>query len=260
MKMKDWFKELKIVDVVALMMFGASILVAYFFLLRRAEYINVILRVSQSDLMNSNTGGVSATLPAWYLEKIRVDDFDFPKKSDISIVNVLEYQNNSNEKIVYVTLRLATVFDKKTGVYTYEGIPLLVGSYQNFRYKNVMLRGIVQEVNWLGREREEKVWEVEAEAEIGDYLAKKLVKGLTIKDSKERELVKVEGVKFGAGAKKGNLKARVRMRIVTEKFGNVFLYGGEMPIKIGKEINFDFWDFDLKATIISAEEVKENID
>lgn len=256
--MKGWFKDLKLVDVAALMVFGASVLLAYFFLLRRAEYINVILRVSQSDLINSETGGISATLPAWYLEKIRVDDFDSLKKSDISIVKTLEYQNNSNEKIMYVTLKLATVFDKKTGGYTYGGIPLLVGSYQNFRYKNVMLRGIIQEVNWLGQEREEKVLEVEARADVGDYLAKKIVKGLTINDSNDRELVKIEAVSLGNGSKKGNLEVKLKMKVVVEKFGDVFLYGGEKTIKIGEETKFDFWDFNFNGIITSIKEVEKD--
>lgn len=285
MMIKNIFNNLKVVDLVALSVFLGIMVMAYFFMLRKANYVNIILRVSQSDLINANTGGVSATLPAWYLENLKVDNKGETNKSSISIVKVFQYQNNSNEKIVYLTLRLLTVYDKKNGVYTYEGLPLLVGSYQNFKYGGVMIRGIVQKVGDFGEKREEKIYLVEGMLE-GDLAGDKDLKmtcypsgvakiytdfiypGLTISDSDDRVMVKVEEVKISpayikviSGGKlvsiedKDNKNIKVKLRVRVEKFDDVYLYAGETAVKVGGYLNLDFWNFNANVRVIGFKEV-----
>ncbi|HBP51352.1 TPA: hypothetical protein DD455_03420 [Candidatus Shapirobacteria bacterium] len=256
MKRKVFFNDLRVVDVLGLLVFLGIMMMAYLFLLRRGEYVDVVLRVSQSDLINTNTGGVSATLPAWYLENFKEDDVKL-NKSSILIVKVFEYQNNSNEKIVYLTLRMQAKFDKNSQTYSYEGIPLLVGSYQNFRYEGVMLRGIIQKVGGLDQKREEKTLMVEGKMEVEEYLANKLVKGLSISDSNDRVIAKIEAVEtFPAGGDKKVIK--LKLKIVVEKFDDIFLYGGEETIKIGEELNLDFWNFNARVLVTGFEEVVDN--
>jgi hypothetical protein len=282
---KNIFKGFRKVDLVALAIFLGIMVLAYFFMLRKAEYINIVLRVSQSDLINANTGGVSATLPAWYLENLKTD-MDNSNKSNISIVKVFEYQNNSNEKIVYLTLRLLTVYDKKSRTYNYEGLPLLVGSYQNFRYKGVLLRGIIQKVGVLEEEREEKTFLVEGILETNPIGSKDwgttcypvggdkvftefLYPGLTISDSDDRVMVKVEEVKTSpsyvkllSGGKlvkvedRDNKMVKVKLRVRVEKFDDVYLYAGETTIKIGSYLDLDFWDFNVSVRVTDFQEVQ----
>lgn len=265
--MKNIFRGIKIIDFLALFIFLGIMAVAYLFMMRKAEYVDVVLRVSQSDLININTGGISATLPAWYLENLKEDKIALLDKSSMSIVKVYEYQNNSNEKIVYLTLRLLVTFDKNNGNYTYQGLPLLVGSYQNFRYKGIMLRGIIQEVGNYKEKREEKYLMVEGEVKVDNFLTSKIVKGLTISDSDDQVMVKIEEVKVGPDYVKAIDNGRLmkvedkdkkvislKLKVKVKKFDNVYLYGGETAIKIGSDLVLDFWNFDIKVTVTNIQE------
>jgi hypothetical protein len=188
-----------------------------------------------------------------------VDNIDGANKSSISIVKVYEYQNNSNEKIVYLTLRLLTVFDRKTGIYTYDGLPLLVGNYVNFRYKGIMLRGIVQKVGGsFDQKREEKTLMVEGRVEAEDYLAKSFIKGLTISDSDDQVMAKIEGVEVVpiVGNKTKKI-VKLRLRVKVLKFSDVYLYAGEQTVKIGEELNLDFWSFNAKVLVTNFEEISQ---
>lgn len=230
---------------------------AYFLVMRKADRVYVTLRVSQSDLINANTGGISAALPAWYLENIKVDPNPLTN-SEISVVKVFQYQNNSNEKTVYLTLRLLVTYDKKSGIYTYNGLPLLVGSYQSFTYNGVLIRGIVQNVSGVMEDkREEKTLMVEGLVKVENYMTKNFVNGLTISDSDDRVVAKIENVEIDPGDSKDNKIVKLKLRIRVDKFDDVYLYGGETAIKMGQELDLDFWNFEAKVTVTDFKEVLE---
>lgn len=283
MRMKSIFKSFKVFDIVALSLFLGIMVMAYFFMMRKASYVNIVLRVSQSDLINANTGGVSAALPAWYLENLKPENGEI-NSSDISIVKAFQYQNNSNEKIVYLTLRLLATYDKRSGIYTYGGLPLLVGSYQNFKFKGMLLRGIVQKVGGIEEKREEKTFLVDGVAEVNYYeskgsessytlgqienYSKLLYPGLSISNSDDQVILKVEEVKIEPAYVKlisngrlitvedrDNKTVKVKMKIKVEKFDDVYLFSGEKTVKIGEVINLDFWNFNARVRITSLKEV-----
>lgn len=270
-------KVFSLVNLVGLGVFFFMLATAVFFFLRRATYATIVLRVSQTDVLEPYYG-----LPMWYLDNLKpgMEQKDIFGRSVISIVKNFSYPNNSNSRVVYLTIKLLTTFDKKSGIYNYEGVPLLVGSYQTLRIKDILLRGVIHRVENKDFQAEKKSYIVEgfinpsqtvnqdpyvAETMtegIQNYLADKIVKGLKISDSDGGVIVDVLEVKKETSYRKfifqnrlvevpdsDRKKVKVKMQIVTEKYGDVFLFRNESTLKVNDNIFLNFGDFEIPLTI-----------
>jgi hypothetical protein len=188
--------------------------------------------------------------------------------------------------VVYLTIKLLTTLDKKSGIYSYEGVPLLIGSYQNLKIKNIFLRGVIHRVEDKDWQPERKTYVVEgflnaaatanqdpyvAETmtnSIQNYLADKIVKGLKITDSDGTVLAEVLEVKKEVAYRRfiyqnrlvdvpdnERKKVTLKVKVTTEKYGDVFLYRNDMPLKINDNLYLDFWDFGVPMTITDFKEI-----
>jgi hypothetical protein len=183
-------------------------------------------------------------------------------------------------------MKLLTTYDKKSGIYSYEGVPLLIGSYQNLRIKNVLLRGVVHRVENADQPVIRKMYEVEAYVNpaiiqnqdpytsetmtdgVKNYLADKISKGLKMVDSDGTVLVDIVDVKKEAAYRKfifqnrlaevldnERKKVTVRLRVVTEKYDDVFLFMGEKSLRINDNFYLNFGDFEMPITVTNFKEI-----
>jgi hypothetical protein len=282
MKRKNLFS---LVNLIGLGVFFFVLATAVFFFLRRAVYATVVLRVSQNDSMNVNIG-----LPMWYVENLKagMEQKDIFGRQVISIVKNYKYVNGLDNPISYLTIKLLTTYDKKSGIYSYEGVPLLIGSYQNFKINDVLLRGVVHQVQNVNWKPEKKKFIVEGflnpaaivnqdpyVAEtitegVLNYLGDKVVKGLKILDSDGTVLVDVLDVKKEVAWRKfiyqdrlvevvdkDRKKISLKMLIETEKHGDLFLFNNEFSLKVNDNFILNFEEFSLPVTITSIEEPKD---
>lgn len=274
-------------NLVGLGVFFLVLATAVFFFLRRATYATIVLRVSESDALDSSWG-----LPMWYLDNLKpgIEQKDIFGRQIISVVRNFSYLNNSNNRIVFLTLRLLTTYDKKSGTYTFEGVPLLVGSYQNLKIKDILLRGVVYRVENSDWQPEIKTYLIEGVLDprittnqdpymadttsdgIHNYLANKFVPGLKIVDSESREIVEIIEAKKEMAHRKfvynnriievpdnERQKVKLKIKVLTEKNGDVFLYRNEFPVKINENINLSFWDFEVMMTITDIKEFESTV-
>lgn len=279
-------KEKKVFSLTNLVGLGVFFLVlatAVFFFLRRSSYVTLVLRVSQSDTLETTYG-----LPLWYLDNLKegMEQKDIFGRSTISIVKKFSYPNNWNNRISYLTLKLLTTYDKKSGVYSYEGVPLLVGSYQSLKVKGVLLRGVVHRIENNDWQPEQKVYLVEGFVNpsvtdnqdpyvaetmtngVENYLADRVTKGLKILDSDGTIVAEVLEVNKEIAYRKfiyqnhlvdvvdnDRKKVNLKVRLVTERYGDVFLFRNDVPIKINENLFLDFWNFEVPMTITDFKEI-----
>lgn len=269
-------------DIVGLGIFLMIMATAFFFFLRKAEYVTLTLRVSQSDLLELNGA------PLWYLENLKpgTEQKDLFGRSVISLIKTYSYPTNSENRVLYINIKVLCTYNKRTGSYSYEGVPLLVGSSQSFKLNGVLIRGIIHSIKGQNQKRDKRVFFIEGflnptltdnqepyAAEtvtdgIKNYLADKFVKGLKIKDSDGREVVSVEEVsvlpakrKFIYGdrwfevADREKKVVKLKIKLEAEKFGDVYLFKENAPIRINGNIYLDFWDFGAMMTITDFKEI-----
>lgn len=279
-------KLFSLINLVGIGVFFFVLATAVFFFLRRAVYAKVVLRVSQNDSLETNYG-----LPIWYVENLQVgaEQKDIFGRPVISIVKNYQYFDSTDKPVIYLTIKLLTTYDKKSGIYSYEGVPLLIGSYQNFKINDVLLRGVVHQVQNLDWKPEKKKFIVEgflnpaiinnqdpyvAEMAIEgvlNYLGDKVIKGLKIFDSDGSILVDVLEVKKEPAWRKfiyqnkivevvdkDRKKVFVKMLLETEKRGNLFIFNNDFLVKINSNLYLSFKDFDVPITITSIEESTNN--
>ena len=273
-----------LVNIVGIGIFFVVLATAIFFFLRRATYATIVLRVSQSDSLEENWSDT----PIWYLEKLKsgLEQRDIIGRLTISILKNFYYVNDGNKRVAYLTLRMLTTYDKKSGIYTYEGVPLLVGSYQNLRIKGLLLKGVVYRIEGDGWSPLKKTFIVDgylnpayilnqdpyvAEMKtdgVKNYLADNFVSGLKINDSDGQTIVEIlESNKVPAISRFVNgdrvaevndgerKKVNLKVKLTAEGYGDVFLFRGIDPLRINDNVNLIFKDFSGVMTITNVKEI-----
>lgn len=276
-------KKVNWLNLIGLGVFFLVLVSSVFFLLRKAEYAILVLRVSESESLNNNYG-----TPMWYLKQLKpgFEQKDAFGRSRISILDSFSYVSNSKGGVTYLTIKLLTTYDKKTGVYNYDGIPLFAGSYQSFKIKNIQLTGLVYRIEAGTWEPQQKKYLVEgylnpvaiqnqdpnvAEVTtqgVKNYLADKIIEGMEIKDSNDKIVAKVKKLskqpsysrfiyndKLVSSIDSDRKKVEMTLELLTNKYGDVYLFENETPIRINENLNLNFWDFDLVLTITDFQEI-----
>lgn len=143
-------RSLQWTDISAISIFFALLAIAFFFFLRRTEYITVRLRISQSDELRNNL--TSFMTPLWYANVLRpgMEDTNFFGRSIIKIDRIIPGFPEDNEQKTYIDLRIQALYSRQTKQYSYNGIPLLIGSYQRFRVNGIQVPGVIHAIGSLG--------------------------------------------------------------------------------------------------------------
>lgn len=277
MRKINWF------NLIGLGVFFLVLTSSVFILLRKAEYATLVLKVSESGSINNTYG-----TPMWYLDQLKpgFEQKDVFGRTRISILDSFSYVSNSKERVAYLTLKLLTTYDKKTEVYSYEGVSLLVGSYQSFKIKNIQLTGVIYRIengNWKPQQKkylvegyinpaaiqnqDPYVAEVTTQG-VKNYLADKITEGMEIKDSNGKIVAKIMKLrkqlsysrfiyndKLVSFLDPDRKKVEMTVELLTNKYGDVYLFENETPVRINENLNLNFWDFDLILTITDFQEI-----
>lgn len=143
-------REIHWSDIAIIGIFFAILTIAFFFFLRRVEYITLRLRISQSDGLKNYL--VWDMPPLWYTTVLKpgMEDTDFLGRSAIKIEKIIAALPEDNEQRVYVDLKIQALYNKQTKQYSYNGVPLLIGSYQKFKVNEIQIPGVIHAIGELG--------------------------------------------------------------------------------------------------------------
>lgn len=277
------FKKHRLVDLVGIAVFFLALVTAVLFFLRRATYVTIVMRVSDSDSLNQYG------LPMWYLGSLKegMVQKDILGKPLISILKKYTTDTNTvSSSTTFLTMKLLTTYDVRNETYLYEGVPILVGSYQNFKIKGVFLRGVVYRILDKNYEENKKKILVEGYLNpvindnqdpyaantfsngIKNYLADKFVSGVKRVDSEGVVLAEIKEVKKLPSTRRFVYQNRIveqndperqqvflKVIVTVEKVNGVYLYEGVSPVRINGNFWLGFDDFDGGMTITGFKEI-----
>lgn len=265
------------IDLFGVCIFLGILSVAFFFFLRKADYAYITLRVSQSDTLNT----YNDLPPVWFIDKIQpgLKETDGLGRENILIEGVHRYSSNDLNQDFYVDLKVRSIFNARTGQYSYNGSTLLVGSYQSFKLQTLQLTGVIVDIRGKDTVPEEKYFVVKGFINpagnddqfsvantVGDgirnYLADTLQKGLTVTDINGQILAEVQSVfkrpgkrQFVAGREMVSVPdpdrqyVEMTLRVRTTKIGDAFFYRKESPMIINGTMYLPFPKSNVILTI-----------
>lgn len=276
-------KRHRLVDLVGVMVFVLVLVTAVFFFLRRATYVTIVMMVSQSDALDQSV------LPMWYLNNLKAGmvQKDILGKPVISVLKSYSYDSsNISSKVTFLTMKLLTAYDARNKMYLYEGVPLLIGSYQNFKIDGVFLRGVVYRILDKDYVADKKTILIEGYLNptridnqdaygantisngVLNYLADKFKVGGKIMDSDGSVLAEIKDVKKMSATRKFIFGSQLieeidrerqqvwlKVAVDVEKVNGIYLFQGVVPVRINSTFWLGFHDFDGALTVRDYKEI-----
>lgn len=285
-RFKTLFKK-KLKNITSLDIFGLFILffitaLTYFAFSRKTEYLNVTIRLFNQDspeyVINSNQP------KSWYVEQIKVGTAQKNQIGEtlVEVIDVYGYPNGYIYEDVYVTLRIKAVQNKITKQYIYEGSPLLIHDIKSFKIQNLLVSGEIIDI--FEKERELKKFKVKVELNpknvdytnnsdslirgVENYVANLLKKGLTVKDSRNTNIIVVTDVEKKPGqrivttnsaihylADPETTRVTLHLDLLAEKINDKYLYRKKEAMLVGEKI---WLTFDQVSVVGTITEITEN--
>jgi hypothetical protein len=277
-----FFKKMRWLDIVAMSVFMFILGVAFFFFLRQSKYVDVVVAVSDSDNIN-----LWFKPPVWYLENVKpgMEQKDLLGRRLVYVKDTNTYSVNSQNKVFYATLSLMAVYNKRSNEYSYEGIPLLIGSYQTFRVNGIKITGVLHSVGDVGlggtkkriivtgylknTEDKDRLAAETMSDGVETYISKNFVEGLTIKNNKGNVVFKVDRVNKMPATRRFingdrliyvNDPERERVELTGEMevktYNDVMVFMEDNYVAINSNVWLDFTKFASGFVITSIEDAK----
>jgi hypothetical protein len=141
-------QKIPLADKLTASLFIVIIAITAFFFLRKGVYIYVTLSITYDESVTYQRWGKP---PPWFLENLKpgIGEKNIFGEYQIQIIDTYQYDANSTNKTIdyYVILKIKSVHNKRNDQYTYKGIPIAIGSYQNLLIQNFQLKGIVTSIS-----------------------------------------------------------------------------------------------------------------
>jgi hypothetical protein len=279
--LKKRFSQANVIDLIGVGIFIVCLGMLALTFLRRAEYVTITLRVTNRKTF----------LPAWqdspadwYINNLSAGlaDKNFLGQTNVEIVDTYYYPQNTTAQTVYVKLKVRSVFNKNTGQYSYNGVPLLIGELQTFKIKDVSLQGVMIDISSENEPIEQKKFIVKGSLEtqyneeiryagistykgVRNFFADKIKPGLKATDSHGRVIAEVLEVKKTPGLKQfatnnglltvedpDRTQVDLTVKFTTNKINNRYLYRAEEPLILGHYLNLDFEGFTVYITLMDV--------
>lgn len=122
----------------------------FVFLFRKVTYTTIKLRLTERDVLYTYNAP-----PSWFVNLFKpgMTEKDFLGRPEAKIIDVYSYDNPNgppnNQKIIYLTITLKTVYSKKKNTYTYKGDPLIVGGPLRINFDKILAHGLIVEMQGL---------------------------------------------------------------------------------------------------------------
>jgi len=286
---QSYLKKQNLFDLIGVISFFLILIVAALFFLRKGQYVYVTLRVSNDRILRE---GYFNRSPEWYIENLPVglEDIDLLGKVNAEVVRVYYYPKIDVNQTVFVTLKLRSVYNQRTKQYSYNGLPVLIGGYQNININGVSMSGIVHEIGEsfieVSKIKEKKylvTGTLETQANeiikftadtgfegIKKTISKNLAEGIVSKDSEGKTIATIKKIKRSPARRtfiSGNYLAsaidpkreniELEMEVLTKEINGRFLYQEESPIILNTIVGFNFESFEIVMTVNDFEEVED---
>lgn len=200
---KKVIKKLKFFDwiLIGLGLLAMLIFAVVFF--RRSSYKIVTIEVGQESVLawaEWNTSGSKV----WFSELFHkgMKEKDGLGKVKAELLDIFSYEKVPDRITVYLTTKLKVVYNRASNIYTYKGNSVLIGSGIKVNFDNLLVEGLITDIEGVSDKRERRLITVEAQIReenstyLGTsgtraYIADAIKVGEEIKDNKGNTMIKI---------------------------------------------------------------------
>lgn len=283
-------RKLKWVDILGVATFFLILVIASFFFLRSPEYVTITIRLFERDAPDFEFNRPRQ----WFVENVQkgLKEKDQLGRTVVEILDIYRYPSSIVKQDVFATLKVRSIYNQRTGQYSYNGLPLLIGEYRSFRLQNLLLSGVIVNMDTNERPRENKrflvtgfldpidhdgrapeervaiVDEINADG-VDNFLAEKIVPGLTMFDNQGAVIAEiksvnkrlgkisfVQGGRYVAVIDPDSKHVEITVEVLTEKIGDDYYFQKEQALTVGEKIFLTFDNLRLRPTVTSVKEVE----
>jgi hypothetical protein len=282
--LKNLLSKIGLVDKILIItgLLAASFFAYVFF--RKADYIVATIKINEDNPVYGEWIDYNGTRP-WFAEALRenVKLTDGLGRTSAEVLSIKSYDMRSNRKALYLKVRLRTTYSKRSNQYSFNGLPLTVGSIIRLNFNTVSIEGLVTDVQGLPdlRKKVKLLVDVKLEEETGlnfqtsgvlPYIAAEAMNIDEIKDGEGEVIMKVikkhvEDADTFVVTSDGRSLVRknplrkdvyLTLEIQAEEIENRYYLFDDFPILIGGKLplNTDKLSFFSKITDIKVSDEK----
>ncbi len=270
-------------DIIGITIFFSILAVAAFFFLRKADYVTLTLRVSESDSLE-----IWSMPPLWYTSYLKpgLTSKDMLGRPTIEVVDVYQYLSRESSSLTYVKLKVRAVYNRRTNEYSYNGSNLLIGSYQQFKVQGLLLTGVVHSINSSNLPDLKKFLikgyvspiltdgtALSAETistGVPLFISKKIREGLTVTDASGTTLAQIKKVHRSPAQRRflsnGQFtqvndptaeRVEVEVAVLAEKNRDLYFFRQDSPLIINSSLYLLFGELQLPIQITDIQPIEE---
>ncbi|MGD9129357.1 MAG: DUF4330 family protein [Candidatus Woesebacteria bacterium] len=247
-------KNISIFDLLVFSVLLLAIAFFFFFFYRKAEYINIRIKVTDRDILYARNQPT-----AWYANQFKkgVMERDAVGRIISEVTNVERFAINANTKAVYLDLKVRATYDSRTKSYTVRGKKMVFGAPMRFNLDDITFDGFVVDFPGMyqqGDVSQKKVIVEVLAREIEPELIGAIQIGDKIVNSNDELLAEVLDIQVSPAEQvvttdRGDMLLRydplykdLRMTVavrVIESQNDLFVFDN-LPLKIGEQIPLNF--------------------
>jgi hypothetical protein len=277
---KKFFKKLNLLDHILIISFLIIATAFFIFLFRKSTFLTVTVKVTEKNILYAHSDA-----PDWfsYLFKKGMNAKDGIGRKTAEIEDVYFYdslKNGSSLNTVYLTLKLKTVFNKRTGEYKYKGTSIVVGEGLKINLEKILIEGLIVGVDGLDDSHEELYFKVKAQLKEGNlifsettgvdpFVANALQIGDKVLDSRGEIIAEildkeVYPAKRNTFDDKGNIYQKfdpllkdvfLTLKVKVKKIANEYYFLDDISLKINSTLPLHFNNISIWPTIIEISSI-----
>lgn len=180
----------------------AAVIIFALLFFRKSSYITATVTIGEDSVVYGNflnTGPKNWFANSFHKGQVEKDGLG---RIRAEVLSVYTYDKTPTNKAVYLNVKLNTVYSRGSNTYTYNGLPVLVGSPIKLNLDNVHAEGLVTEVQGFPGQVTPQV--IRLETQLGDqetnflqtaatksYIADAVHIGDTVKDGDGNTIIKI---------------------------------------------------------------------
>jgi len=201
--MRKVVKNLKFFDWILIGLGLLAILIFAVVFFRRSSYKIVTVEVGRESVLAWSGWGNSGS-KRWFSELLHkgMKERDGLGKVKAELLDIFSYEKLPDRITVYLTTKLRVVYNRASNTYTYKGTPVLIGSKIKVNFDNLLVEGLITDIEGVSDKRERRLITVEAQIREENatyletsgtkaYIADALKVGEEIKDNKGNTIIKI---------------------------------------------------------------------
>lgn len=274
------------VDKASIALFLLIVASAAYLLLRPATYVYVTMRLFERDAPDFYFNRPTHL----YVEKLvpGLKETGGFGENLLEIVDVYRYRSNNTYHDTFVTVKTKAAYNKRKGQYSYNGTPLLIGSFRTFRLQNIIVNGVILDISHTKEAREKKTFIIEGYLDpinnqnhstypdnitrgdgVENYLAQEIHEGIKVVDIHNNILAEIVKVKKTPGKIFSPLtpqvfvndpertRVEITLRVVAEKINDAYYFQKEGRLLVGQTLYFAFDRIHIWSTTTSFRPLDE---